>query len=86
VKVFTRFGRQSVGVSVPSESTLHYLMNEQTLENSFLVQEVTLNTTCSFRRSCLVTCLKQYVVMRLIKCQLTRGMVLLKQTNILVNR
>jgi hypothetical protein len=84
----TKFRRQGVGVSVPSESALHYLVvNGQILKKRFLIKKVTVNMTRSFRRSGFVTCsVKQYVMMRLIQCQLTQGMVLLKQNNILASR
>lgn len=59
---------------------LHYVVNGQILKKRFLVNEVTVNTTRSFRRSGFVTCsVKLYVVMRLTQCQLKQGMVSLKQ-------
>jgi hypothetical protein len=55
-KCFTKFRRQSIGVSVPSESMLRYVVNGQVLKNRFLVKEVTVNMALSFRRSGFVTC------------------------------
>jgi hypothetical protein len=73
-KCSTKLRRQSVGVSVPSESMFHYVVNGQVLKNRFLGKEVTVNTAFSFRRSGFVTAsLKQYVVMRLIQCQHTQS-------------
>jgi ribosomal protein L18E len=61
-KCCTKFRRQSVGVSVPSESVLQYVVNGQILKDRFLVKEVTVNATR------FVTCsVQQYVVMRLIQ-------------------
>lgn len=46
-------------------------MNEQILKKRFLVNEVTVNTTCSLRRNgFLSSFVKQCVVMMLIQCQL----------------